>query len=128
MILIFKFLEIFQYSTLSFIISLYLTNISNDILFDIIFNIFYKKNSILNLIIICILYLFLLSIIFYFINKILKNIPFIFNNYSKRFGYISSLKDENIIGTSLGLSFIYFQNHDKLNKLIIELNKKIRFK
>lgn len=126
MILIFKFLEIFQFSAISFILSLYLTNIANDIIFDLIYNIFYKK-TLINLLIISILYVFVLSIIFYFINKLLKKIPFIFKNVSKKFGYIESLKDENIIGISLGLSFIYFTNHDKLNHLIDILNDKIKF-
>ena len=127
MIVFFKFLEIFQFSTISFILSLYLTNISNDIIFDFIYNMFYKK-TLINLLIISILYIFVLSIIFYFINKLLKKIPFIFKNVSKKYGYIESLKDENMIGISLGLSFIYFTNHDKLNNLIDNLNDKIKIK
>lgn len=127
MIVFFKFLEIFQFSAISFILSLYLTNIANDIIFDFIYNMFYKK-TLINLLIISILYIFILSIIFYFINKLLKKIPFIFKNVSKKYGYIESLKDENMIGISLGLSFIYFTNHDKLNNLINNLNDKIKFK
>jgi len=127
MIVFFKFLEIFQFSAISFILSLYLTNIANDIIFDFIYNMFYKK-TLINLLIISILYIFILSIIFYFINKLLKKIPFIFKNVSKKYGYIESLKDENMIGISLGLSFIYFTNHDKLNNLIDNLNDKIKFK
>ena len=127
MIVFFKFLEIFQFSAISFILSLYLTNIANDIIFDFIYNMFYKK-TLINLLIISILYIFILSIIFYFINKLLKKIPFIFKNVSKKYGYIESLKDENMIGISLGLSFIYFTNHDKLNNLIDNLNDKIKSK
>ena len=127
MIVFFKLLEIFQFSAISFILSLYLTNIANDIIFDFIYNMFYKK-TLINLLIISILYIFILSIIFYFINKLLKKIPFIFKNVSKKYGYIESLKDENMIGISLGLSFIYFTNHGKLNNLIDNLNDKIKFK
>ena len=128
MILVFKLLEIFQFVLISFYVSLFITDYYNDILYDYLYKFFKKDKNKITVHLFVILYLFILSTTFFFINKFLKYIPFIFKDYSKKYGYISSFKKENMIGVGLGITIIYLPKQVKFQKLITELYDGINWK
>ena len=128
MILVFKLLEIFQFVLISFYVSLFITDYYNDILYDYLYKFFKKDKNKITVHLFVVLYLFILSTTFFFINKFLKYIPFVFRDYGKKYGYISSFKKENIIGIGLGITIIYLPKQNKFQKLITELYHGINWK
>ena len=115
-ILILKLLEIAQYVIISFFVTLFISDYLNNNIFPLIIP--NENDMIINLYLKSIFYLFILSTIFYFINKYVPKIPFILSFLEKYTGYVSSLKNENIRGSSLGISFIYFSRQNNFNNFI----------
>ena len=119
MIIILKLLEIFQYVFLSFFSGLIVSNFLNKYITLLDENKNNNdKNSKINLYIKITIYLFILSTVYYFIHKYIPKIPFILKFLEKHTKYISSLKNENIRGTTLGIDFILFNQQNEFKKII----------
>ena len=113
---ILKITEILQYSVLAFIFSLILGPIINKIMptFD------EKKGLIIN----CIetlLHISIIIIVVYYLRKFVPIFPFIIGGaYTK---YIPSMKKESLIGTTIGIGYIFNKTQDKLVQKIKFLTK-----
>lgn len=110
--LLLNLLEVFQYVFVSFIITLFITNILNKYLYPELSN---DKTPYIY--INSLLYLFILSSIYYLLLKYIPKIPFILKHNK----YIPSLNSENIRGTELGISFVFFHHLNKFKDLIEKL-------
>lgn len=114
MILIFKLIEIWQYVLIGFIVGFLASKFLDRYLYD-------RLNKNFNKLFVVMIYLFLLSSIYYLLIKYMKDIPFILHPISKQFKYIPSFHNENIRGITLGIGFIYFTQQPRFTELINEL-------
>ena len=125
---LFKLLEITYYAIISLMITGLVTSILvNDNLVPYIFKTYdYEKANITELFIDIVIDLVILVIYIYYLNKVIKCIPFIFYGLNKN--YVPSMKGENIVGIGLGSAIILypFLKHplsDKVETLISKIKK-----
>ena len=117
---ILKLIEIIQYSSIAFTLGLFIGIFVNN-RFP---NLDKKKNKSL-LFIEVILQMAVLIIIAYYIEKLSMIVPFCCGRFNKK--YQASLHNENRIGITLGLAFIYSTTQTNLIKKINYLTEVIPF-
>jgi hypothetical protein len=108
-------IEVFQYVFIAFIVTLIITNLLNKYLYP---KLSPKKESIIRLYLNTLICLFVLSSVYYLLLKYIPKIPFAFPFLKK---YIPSLNNENLRGTELGISFVFFHHLNKFKDLIEKL-------
>ena len=123
---LFKLLEIFYYSIISFSICLLFGNyLENDKLMPYIFKSYdYDKVSISKIFVDICKDIFSLIIVSYYTKKLLKVIPFIFASLNKN--YIPSKKGEINLGITLGMGLVFYTSLHTLSDKIKNLNKRIQ--
>ena len=124
---LFKLLEITYYAIISLMITGLVTSILvNDNLVPYIFKTYdYEKANITELFIDIAIDLVILVIYIYYLNKVIKCIPFIFYGLNKN--YVPSMKGENIVGIGLGSGLILWPAlEDPLSGKVISLISKIK--
>ena len=107
-----KLLEILQFSIISFSLGLFIGNYINDLFpkFDARQN----KYTIL-------LEMSVLIIVSYYIKKLASIVPFCCGSFSKK--YVPSLHNENSIGMTMGLTFVFITTQTNLKNKIKYLTK-----
>ena len=115
MILLFKLIEIFQYLLLALILAGGVSNFLNNTVFPYVI----KSSNLLYLKMMG--YLFILSSISYFITKYIPKIPFLFHRLGKSFGYITSMKNENIRGAEIGAGLLFYSHQTTFRHMMNEL-------
>jgi len=127
---IFKLLEIFYYTIISFILTyVFTTLINNDNIIPYVFKTYENdEESNITLIKDIFIDLMVLVIFIYYLKKLLSCIPFIFAPLNKN--YKPSMKDEVYVGIGLGSSLVlydslYYSIKSKLKVLNKRVNKVI---
>jgi hypothetical protein len=126
---LFKLLEISYYAIISLMLTATITSVLvDDDLNPHFFKSYdYENTNIVQLFMDILIDLVALVIYLYYLHKILKCIPFIFNELNKN--YVPSMKGENIVGIGLGSAIILypFLKHplsDKVESLISKIKNK----
>jgi len=123
---LFKLLEIFYYTIISFIITNIFTKfINNDNIFPYVFKTYDNdKESTFRLIKDITIDSLVLVVFIYYLKKILNCIPFIFAPLNKK--YKPSMKGEVYIGIGLGTAFpLYISLYDSIKSKLKVLNKRL---